>query len=81
MSVHTAEPAAARPALNLVRLRDMGARGEKIAMLTCYDATFARLLDEARDPAAAAVQVRSLMFVARFRQDISRRLDALDAKR
>jgi 3-methyl-2-oxobutanoate hydroxymethyltransferase len=45
MSVHAPDPA--RPALNLVRLREMGARGEKIAMLTCYDATFARLLDAA----------------------------------
>jgi molecular chaperone HscB len=39
----------------------------------------AALLDDARDTAAAAAQVRALMFVARFRQDIARRLDALDA--
>ena len=37
-----------------------------------------RLLDSDRcDAAAAAAQVRALMFVARFRQDIDRRLDAL----
>jgi molecular chaperone HscB len=39
------------------------------------------LLDEQDEPAAAAVQVRALMFVARFRQDIARRLDALDPAR
>ena len=39
------------------------------------------LLDEDSNTAAAAVQVRALMFVARFRQDIARRLDALDAAR
>jgi molecular chaperone HscB len=39
------------------------------------------LLDEQAEPAAAAVQVRALMFVARFRQDIARRLDALDPAR
>ncbi len=39
------------------------------------------LLDEQQDTHAAAVQVRALMFVARFRQDIARRLDALDAAR
>jgi hypothetical protein len=48
MSVHP-DPAAAtpapRPALTLPRLRDMAARGEKLAVLTCYDATFAQLLD------------------------------------
>jgi 3-methyl-2-oxobutanoate hydroxymethyltransferase len=38
---------AQRPSVSLPRLRDMAARGEKIAMLTCYDATFARVLDDA----------------------------------
>ena len=38
-----------------------------------------RTLDDAGDAPAAAMQVRSLMFVARFRQDIHRRLEALDA--
>ncbi|MBV8604451.1 MAG: 3-methyl-2-oxobutanoate hydroxymethyltransferase [Pelomonas sp.] len=33
--------------MNLQRLLAMHASGEKIAMLTCYDATFAHLLDEA----------------------------------
>ena len=37
------------------------------------------LLDERNDAAAAAQQVRSLMFMARFRDDIRRRLEALDA--
>jgi molecular chaperone HscB len=41
----------------------------------------ASLLDERQDTAAAAAQVRSLMFVARFRQDIEHRLDKLDATR
>jgi molecular chaperone HscB len=41
-------------------------------------ADVARLLDEALDAPAAAAQVRALMFVNRFRQDIERRLDALD---
>jgi len=35
-----------RKPTSLHRLREMHAAGEKIAMLTCYDATFARLLDE-----------------------------------
>jgi molecular chaperone HscB len=41
-------------------------------------ADVARLLDEAGDAPAAAAQVRALMFLDRFRQDIGRRLDALD---
>lgn len=36
-------------------------------------------LDDERDAAAAAAQVRALMFVRRFRDDIHRRLEALDA--
>jgi molecular chaperone HscB len=36
-------------------------------------------LDDSGDLVAAAQQVRSLMFVARFRKDIARRLEALDA--
>ena len=48
MSAHSSPTAAtARAAVTLPRLRDMRARGEKIAMLTCYDATFAQVLDEA----------------------------------
>ena len=40
-----------------------------------------QLLDQKQDTAAAAGQVRALMFVARFRHDISRRLEALDSMR
>jgi 3-methyl-2-oxobutanoate hydroxymethyltransferase len=36
-----------RKPITLHRLRDMHAKGEKITMLTAYDATFARLVDEA----------------------------------
>ena len=43
--------------------------------------TLAALLDTQQDTAAAAAQVRALMFVARFRQDIERRLDTMDADR
>jgi molecular chaperone HscB len=41
-------------------------------------ADVARRLDEAGDTPGAAAEVRALMFVNRFRQDIVRRLDALD---
>ena len=36
-----------RKPVTLHRLRELHAAGEKIAMLTCYDAAFARVLDEA----------------------------------
>src|SRR6266478_10179642 len=36
-----------RKPVTLRRLREMRAGGEKIAMLTCYDAAFARVLDDA----------------------------------
>jgi molecular chaperone HscB len=42
-------------------------------------ARLAALLDEAGDTAAAAAEVRRLMFLARFRDDVQRRLEALDA--
>lgn len=41
-------------------------------------AQLARHLDDEGDASAAATQVRALMFVQRFRQDIDRRLDAYD---
>lgn len=50
MSSHTSltdgQPAARKP-VTLIALRAMHERGEKIAMLTAYDATFARVLDDA----------------------------------
>lgn len=51
MSSHTSPddlstPSARKP-ITLHRLREMHAAGEKIAMLTAYDASFARLADEA----------------------------------
>jgi 3-methyl-2-oxobutanoate hydroxymethyltransferase len=46
MRTHPQPPAAAtRKPVTLPRLREMRAAGEPITMLTCYDASFARLLD------------------------------------
>ena len=46
MSTHPQPPpSAARKPVTLPRLREMRAASEPIAMLTCYDASFARLLD------------------------------------
>jgi 3-methyl-2-oxobutanoate hydroxymethyltransferase len=49
MSVHPAASGAPaqRPVLKLPHLHEMAARGDKLTMLTCYDATFARVLDDA----------------------------------
>ena len=48
---------------------------------TVLMATLTEQLDHRSDTADAAAQVRALMFVARFRQDIERRLDVLDTHR
>ena len=47
MSSHTQpqDGASTRKSMTLHRLREMRAAGERISMLTCYDASFARLLD------------------------------------
>jgi 3-methyl-2-oxobutanoate hydroxymethyltransferase len=45
MSIHPAESSASKPVTSL-QLADMRSRNEPIAMLTCYDASFARLLDD-----------------------------------
>jgi 3-methyl-2-oxobutanoate hydroxymethyltransferase len=48
MSSHPQEPTQAnRKPINLHRLREVHASGEKLTMLTCYDATFARIADDA----------------------------------
>jgi 3-methyl-2-oxobutanoate hydroxymethyltransferase len=48
MSTHPQPPASvSRKPVTLPRLREMRAAGEPIAMLTCYDASFARVLDGA----------------------------------
>jgi molecular chaperone HscB len=42
-------------------------------------ATLTQLLDAGSDTTAAAAQVRALMFVARFRQDLAARLEQLES--
>jgi molecular chaperone HscB len=55
-------------------LDDTVARDERSQL-----AALATLLDDTGDTAAAAAQVRALMFVARFRQDLARRLEQLES--
>ena len=66
----------ASAAADVAALDDLVARDEGTML-----AALTTLLDERKDTTAAAAQVRALMFVARFRQDIERRLDTLDAHR
>jgi molecular chaperone HscB len=58
-----------------VEALDEQVAGEEAAMLQRLQQT----LDDQSDAQGAAPQVRALMFVARFREDIQRRLEALDA--
>jgi molecular chaperone HscB len=53
---------------------------EVLAAERTMQAELQRLLDDAADPPAAAAEVRALMFVRRFRADIERRLEALEAR-
>lgn len=62
--------------VELERLDDEVAREERQRL-----ARLATLLDEQGDAVAAAAEVRALMFVARFREDLARRLEALDDAR
>src|SRR5262245_45103455 len=47
MYTHLQLRGAARPPVNVATLGSMKAEGEKISCLTCYDASFAQLVDEA----------------------------------
>jgi molecular chaperone HscB len=66
-------------ARSLADVEHIAARVQATQQATLVDV--ARLLDDAGDASAAAAQVRALMFIARFRQDIERRLDVLDPSR
>jgi len=68
-ALEEAEGAAAVEALDRMVAKQELAMLEELAVL----------LDDRHDNVAAAAQVRALMFVARFRSDIARRLDTLDA--
>jgi len=63
----------ARDEATTLALSEQVARPERDALQRLQS-----LLDEQNDSAAAAEQVRALMFVARFRQDIDKRLEALE---
>ena len=54
------------------RLDEQVAREERAAL-----ARLATLLDDEGDAKAAAAEVRALMFVAKFREDVAKRLEAL----
>lgn len=56
------------------RLDEAVAADERTAL-----ARLTALLDEQGDAVAAAAEVRALMFVARFREDVARRIEALHA--
>lgn len=69
-------------------LDDAGGAADIEALLDEVDAAERRLLhelqsqlDARQDAPGAAATVRALMFVSRFRQDVERRLDALDDSR
>jgi molecular chaperone HscB len=63
----------AADAAAVARLDDEVAADEAVML-----AELGRSLDQLGDAPAAAQQVRALMFVARFRSDIARRVEALD---
>jgi molecular chaperone HscB len=58
-----------------VQALDAQVAAQEQALLGRLQASF----DEHGDAAAAAEQLRALMFVARFRQDVDRRLEALES--
>jgi molecular chaperone HscB len=64
----------ARDTLSVQALHDEVRQSHGAALVAC-----ARLLDEAGDAAAAAAQVRALMFIERFLREIEDRLDAQDS--